>query len=564
MSPAAPSAAIPSPMEPIVFDRQLLANAKAWPFEEARKIVTRIEKTGQKEVLFETGYGPSGLPHIGTFGEVARTTMVRHAFRTLTGDAVPTRLLAFSDDMDGLRKVPDNVPNQALLTANLNMPLTKVPDPFGTHESFGAHNNARLRSFLDRFGFDYEFASSTDYYTSGRFDAALLHMLRTYDKVMAIMLPTFREERAATYSPFLPIHPVTGHVMQVPLDSMDPDAGTITWRDPTSGDSFTTPVTGGHAKLQWKPDWAMRWYALKVDYEMAGKDLIDSVKLSGQIVRALGGLPPEGFNYELFLDEKGQKISKSKGNGLTIDQWLEYASPESLALFMYQRPKEAKKLHFDVIPRNVDEYLAFLDAVPRQDEKSLLGNPVWHMHGGTPPAPEVLAAEGGSTTVSFAMLLNLATVANSEDPAVLWGFLKRYASSVTPQTHPRIDALVRYAVAYYRDFVAPAKRYRLPDDVERDALEALSAALAALPAGASGEEIQTALYDVARPVPRYQNLGAKGATPERPGVSNDWFGMLYEVLLGEEKGPRFGSFVALYGVGETRSLIARALDGALV
>ena len=550
-----------------MLDRATLETAKAWPFEEARKILARVERTGQREVLFETGYGPSGLPHIGTFGEVARTSMVRHAFRVLTDDSIPTRLLAFSDDMDGLRKVPDNVPNKALLEANLNKPLSRVPDPFGTHPSFGAHNNARLRKFLDRFGFDYEFASATDYYTSGRFDEALLAMLRAYDRIMAIMLPTFREERAATYSPFLPIHPRTGHVMQVPLESHDAAAGTITWRDPDGGERHVTAVTGGHAKLQWKPDWAMRWYALKVDYEMAGKDLIDSVKLSGQIVRALGGTPPEGFNYELFLDERGQKISKSKGNGLTIDDWLRYASPESLALFMYQRPKEAKKLHFDVIPRNVDEYLGFLEAARKQeaggDAKGLLGNPAWHMHGGTPPEPEMLQSASGATAVSFAMLLNLATVANSEDPAVLWGFLRRYAPEVSPRTHPHLDALVGYAVAYYRDFVAPAKRYRTPDPIEREALAKLDAALAALPDGASSEDIQAALYDVGRAIPRYQNLTAKGATPDRPGVSNDFFAMLYQVLLGEEKGPRFGSFAALYGVAETRALIAKASAGEL-
>ena len=569
-----PSAAVPavptsSAIEPHLLAgvKDLLANAKAWPFEEARKILARVERTGQRAVLFETGYGPSGLPHIGTFGEVARTAMVRHAFRVLTDDAIPTRLLAFSDDMDGLRKVPDNVPNREMLAAHLNKPLTRVPDPFDTHPSFGAHNNARLRAFLDRFGFDYAFASATDYYTSGRFDEALLHLLRNLDAVMAIMLPTFREERAATYSPFLPLHPRTGHVMQVPLEGVDADAGTIDWRDPATGEPFTTPVTGGHAKLQWKPDWAMRWYALGVDYEMAGKDLIDSVKLSGEIVRALGGMPPDGFNYELFLDEEGRKISKSKGNGLTIEQWLDYASPESLALFMYQRPKEAKKLHFDVIPRSVDEYLAFLAAAERQarghDVKALLGNPVWHVHDGRPPAPEVLSARAGATAVSFAMLLNLATVANSADPAVLWGFLERYAPDVTPATHPRIDALVRYAVRYYRDFVAPAKRYRPPDAVERDALRRLADALAALPEGADAETIQAALYDVARPIPRYQNLAAKGATLERPGVSNEWFAMLYQVLLGEEKGPRFGSFVALYGIAETRALIERALAGEL-
>ncbi len=538
----------------------------AWPFEEARKLVKRIEATGQKSVLFETGYGPSGLPHIGTFGEVARTSMVRRAFEILTENQIETRLIAFSDDMDGLRKVPDNIPNKELVAAHLGKPLTKVPDPFGTHDSFGAHNNARLRAFLDAFGFEYEFASSTDYYTSGRFDAALKHMLARYDAVMQIMLPSFREERAATYSPFLPIHPKTGNVMQVPLTAYDAEAGTISWADPDSGESFTTPVTGGHCKLQWKPDWAMRWYALGVDYEMAGKDLIDSVKLSGAIVRALGGRAPEGFNYELFLDEKGQKISKSKGNGLTIEEWLTYASPESLAQFMFQKPTAAKRLHFDVIPRNVDDYLNFLDAYGRQDWKNRLGNPVWHIHGGVPPAPETLAHEGEAkgTSVSFSMLLNLAAVANAEDPAVLWGFLKRYAPSASPENHPHLDKLVGYAVAYFRDFVKPAKQYRPADEVERSVLTTLSETLAALPAGANAEDIQTALYDVARAVPRYQDFNAKGATPERPGVSNDFFNMLYEVLLGEKRGPRFGSFVALYGIAETRALIDKALAGALI
>lgn len=556
MSSAAPLAAVSI--------AAALNEANAWPFEEARKLIRRIEETGQTEVLFETGYGPSGLPHIGTFGEVARTSMVRHAFRVLTQDKIKTRLIAFSDDMDGLRKVPDNIPNKELVAAHLGKPLTSVPDPFGTHPSFGAHNNARLRAFLDEFGFDYEFASATDYYTSGRFDEALLHMLACYDKVMAIMLPSFREERAATYSPFLPLHPRTGIVMQVPVERIDAEAGTIFWRDPETGETFETPVTGGACKLQWKPDWAMRWYALKVDYEMAGKDLIDSVKLSGAIVRALGGRPPEGFNYELFLDEKGQKISKSKGNGLTISEWLAYASPESLSLFMYQKPTAAKRLYFDVIPRTVDDYLSFLDAYPRQGPKEQLGNPVWHIHAGEPPPPEVLRHGAARTAITFGMLLNLATVANSEDPQVLWGFLRRYAPDVSPATHPRLDQLVTYAVRYFCDFVRPAKRYRAPDEAERAALESLSQALGALPPEASAEDIQALLYDIARKIPRYQDLKAKGATPERPGVSNDWFAMLYQVLLGEERGPRFGSFIALYGAGETQKLIADALSGALL
>jgi lysyl-tRNA synthetase class 1 len=556
------SAAKPEAVPLSLFDAA--RHSHAWVFEEARKIVERIEVTGQRQVLFETGYGPSGLPHIGTFGEVARTTMVRHAFRVLTNDEIETRLIAFSDDMDGLRKVPDNIPNKDLVAAHLGKPLTRVPDPFGTHQSFGAHNNARLRAFLDAFGFDYEFASSTDYYTSGRFDAALLHLLANYEAVMRIMLPTFREERAATYSPFLPIHPRTGIVMQVPIDRIDADGGTIAWRDPETAEHFETPVTGGHCKLQWKPDWAMRWWALGVDYEMAGKDLIDSVKLSGAIVRGLGGQPPVGFNYELFLDEKGQKISKSKGNGLTIDEWLSYAGPESLSLFMYQKPTAAKRLYFDVIPRAVDEYLGFLEAYPRQEPKEQVGNPAWHIHSGTPPEPEILCdRESHATSISFGMLLNLAAVANSEDPQVLWGFLRRYAPSISPATHPRLDSLVGYAVRYYADFVRPAKRYREPDDIERTALGHVSDMLGTLPQGIGAEAIQAALYDIARKIPRYQDLKAKGATPERPGVSNDWFSMLYSVLLGETRGPRFGSFVALYGIDETRKLITDALDGSL-
>jgi lysyl-tRNA synthetase, class I len=538
--------------------------SKAWPFEEARKLRARLERYEPKEVVFETGYGPSGLPHLGTFGEVARTAMVRHAFRILTGDRVKTKLIAFSDDMDGLRKVPDNIPNRDLILPHLGKPLSRVPDPFGEYDSFAAHNNARLRAFLDQFGFEYEFMSSTETYSSGRFDKALLRMLDCLEEVQAIMLPSLREERAATYSPFLPIHPRTGVVMQAPVLSHDASAGAIRWRDPATGEEFATPVTGGHCKLQWKPDWAMRWYALGVDYEMAGKDLIDSVKLSSRITRVLGADPPAGFNYELFLDENGQKISKTKGNGLTIEQWLAYASPESLSLFMFQKPTAAKRLYFDVIPRTVDDYLGFLEAYPRQAWKERLGNPVWHIHAGAPPEPEVLTHDGhGQATISFAMLLNLAAVSNTENPAVLWGFLRRHYPSASPETHPRLDGLVRYAVVYFRDFVAPKKRYREADEVERDVLMAISSMLSQLPANASADEIQHALYDIARPIPRYQDHSAKGATAARPGVSNEFFNMVYAVLLGENQGPRFGSFIAIYGLEETRNLIDKALAGEL-
>jgi lysyl-tRNA synthetase class 1 len=530
--------------------REVAENSNAWPFEEAKKIVARLKKKPRDEVIFETGYGPSGLPHIGTFGEVARTTMVRHAFRVLTDDKVKTRLIAFSDDMDGLRKVPDNVPNKEMLAAHLGKPLTQVPDPFSNeYPSFGAHNNARLRAFLDTFGFEYEFMSSTDCYKSGRFDAALMKVLENLDAVMNIMLPSLRQERAQTYSPFLPISPASGIVLQVPILEHDAKAGTITYEEPDTKERITTPVTGGKVKLQWKPDWAMRWVALGIDYEMAGKDLIDSVKLSGEIARALGAQPPEGFNYELFLDDKGQKISKSKGNGLTIDEWLRYASPESLSLFMYREPKAAKRLHFDVIPRAVDDYQQFLEGYQRQDAKQRLANPVWHIHSGNPPRPDM--------PVTFQLLLTLVSSSNAENAETLWGFIGRYRPGVTPQTHPKLNKLVEYAINYYRDFVAPTKKFREPSDVERVALGDLRDALSQLAADSTAEAIQDVVYEIGRRAPFLDEK--KKAKDGKPGVSLDWFNMLYQVLLGQEKGPRFGSFVAVYGLANTVGMI----DGAL-
>ena len=520
----------------------LARDSRAWPFEEARKLIDRLDKVGHdKTVIFETGYGPSGLPHIGTFGEVSRTTMVRHAFRVLTEDKVPTRLICFSDDMDGLRKVPDNVPNQELLKANIDKPLTQVPDPFGKFRSFGEHNNARLRSFLDAFGFDYEFMSATDCYTSGRFDKALLKVLELYDEVMAVMLPSLRAERQSTYSPFLPVCPRTGKVLQVPIIERDLASGAIVYKDPETAKLVQTKVTGGHCKLQWKADWAMRWYALGVDYEMSGKDLIDSVKLSSRICSILGGLPPDGFNYELFLDENGEKISKSKGNGLTIDEWLRYASPESLSLFMFQSPRKAKRLYFDVIPRNVDDYQTFLEKFPGHTPEEKFANPVWHIHSGEAPDAGV--------AISFSMLLNLVSASNSEDRDVLWGFIRGYAPDASPEANPRLDQLVGYAINYFHDFVAPNKRYREPTDVERSALTELNEKLAALPTDADAETIQNIVYEIGKSHP-FENL-------------RDWFRALYEVLIGQSQGPRFGSFVALYGIDETRALIGRALDGTL-
>ena len=517
----------------------LAQDAKAWPFEQARALRARLERLGKldgRTILFETGYGPSGLPHIGTFGEVARTTMVRHAFRTLTGDKYPTKLLAFSDDMDGLRKVPDNVPNKDELALDLGKPLTQVRDPFGTHDSFGAHNNARLRAFLDSFGFDYEFASSTDYYKGGRFDETLLKMLEKFDAVQAVMLPSLGEERRASYSPFLPVSPTTGRVLQVPTLERNVAKGTIVFED-EDGSKVETPVTGGHVKVQWKPDWAMRWTALSVDYEMSGKDLIDSVKLSNQICKILGGTPPEGFNYELFLDEKNQKISKSKGNGLSMEDWLRYGTPESLDYYMFQSPKSAKRLYFDVIPKAADEYLQQLDAYPRQEPAQQINNPVWHMHGGNPP-------QHGSP-VNFSLLLNLVSAADAHSKDILWGFLSRYIPGASPADYPLLDHMAGYAINYYEDFVKPNKAFRAPTDQERGAILDLRARLAALPKDADAEAIQNEVFEAGK---------AGEFDPLRA-----WFGALYEVLLGQSTGPRFGSFVAIFGIDRTIALIDEKL-----
>ncbi|MEM7662323.1 MAG: lysine--tRNA ligase [Pseudomonadota bacterium] len=520
----------------------LAQSAKAWPFEQARAILKRreqMEKAGKPAdgpIVFETGYGPSGLPHIGTFGEVVRTTMVRNAFRALTDDKIPTRLICVSDDMDGMRKVPPTVPNPDSLEPHLQKPLTDVPDPFGTHESYGHHMNARLCAFLDGFGFDYEFASATDFYKNGTYDPMLIRAAEKYQDIMDVMLPTLGEERRATYSPFLPISPTTGRVLYVPMKNVDPAKGEISFED-EDGTDVTIPVTGGACKLQWKPDFGMRWAALGVDFEMFGKDHQDNAPIYSKICKILGARPPQQYVYELFLDDKGEKISKSKGNGISVDEWLAYAPPESLSLFQFQKPRAAKKLYFDVIPKAVDEYLTFLDKFQGEEPARKVENPVWHIHNGQPP-------QWGSP-VSFALLLNLVAVANPKDKSLLWGFISRYVPEASPESHPLLDQLAGYAIRYYEDFVKPAKVYRAPDDQERAAMEDLAGRLESYDGEVEGEALQTLIFSVGKDH-TFENL-------------RDWFKAIYEVLLGQSQGPRFGSFVALFGVPETAELIRDAL-----
>lgn len=520
--------------------RDAAMTSKAWPFEEARRLLKRYETAPPEKghVLFETGYGPSGLPHIGTFGEVSRTTMIRRAFEIVSD--IPTRLICFSDDLDGMRKIPDNVPQPEMLKAHVQKPLTSVPDPFGTHASFGDHNNAMLRRFLDTFGFEYEFVSATQFYRAGAFDEILLRACERYDEIMAIMLASLREERQQTYSCFLPISPISGRVLYVPMKEVNATDGTITFEG-EDGRDCTLPVTGGNVKFQWKPDFGARWAALGVDFEMYGKDHSTNTPIYDGICKVLGGRPPEHFTYELFLDEQGQKISKSKGNGLTIDEWLTYAATESLSYFMYLKPKTAKRMHFDVIPKAVDEYHQQLRAYPEQDAAGRLANPVFHIHGKEVPPSQMV--------VSFSMLLNLASVAGAEDKATLWGFIRRYAPEATPETHADLDAAAGYAVRYYNDFVKPTKTFRAPTETERAALADLAQRLRDWQGGADAEALQSEVFAVGK---------AHGFEPLR-----DWFTALYEVLLGASQGPRFGGFIALYGVAETVALIEDALEGRL-
>ena len=517
--------------------RDAATQSKAWPFEEARRILKRFQNKPPEKgyVLFETGYGPSGLPHIGTFGEVARTTMIMRAFQELSD--LPTRLVCFSDDLDGMRKVPSNVPNPEKLVEHLQRPLTSVPDPFEEYESFGHHNNAMLRRFLDTFGFEYDFISATEFYQSGQFDQVLLRAVEKYDDIMKVMLASLREERQKTYSIFLPIHPETGRVLYVPMKSVDAQNGTITF-DTEEGEEMTLPVTGGNVKLQWKPDFGARWAALGVDFEMYGKDHSTNTPIYDKICRILGHPAPEHFSYELFLDENGQKISKTSGNGVSIDELLTYASTESLSYFMYLKPKTAKRMHFDVIPKAVDEYHQQLRAYEGQDDKARLNNPVWHIHGGDVPVSKMV--------VSFSMLLNLASVSGADDKDQLWGFIKRYAPEASAETHADLDAAAGFAVRYYNDFVKPAKVYRAPTYLEREALIALRDGLKAWDQGLDGDALQSLVFACGR---------------ERFDPMRDWFKALYEVLLGASQGPRFGGFIALLGIEESIALIDKGLAG---
>jgi len=515
-----------------VIEKDNLNKTSAWPFVEAKKLLRErksfIEKKGK--IILQTGYGPSGLPHIGTFGEVARTSMMVNALKHLTD--LPAEIITFSDDMDGLRKVPENVPNQELLIKNLHKPLTQVPDPFEKFDSFGEHNNEMLKNFLDKFNFKYTFKSSTSLYKSGFFNPTLKIILENYQGIMDIILPTLGKERQKTYSPFLPICPDTGLVLEIPVIEIIKEKSKIIFDN--NGKKLELSILDGNCKLQWKVDWAMRWYALDIDFEMYGKDLIESAILSTKIIKLMGKNNPSGFSYELFLDEKGEKISKSKGNGITIDQWLEYASPESLSLYMYQNPKRAKKLYNEIVPKAVDEYLDLIEKGKTQNELQLLMNPVWHVHNGEMPKEEII--------MTFSMLLNLVETSNADNKELLWKFVKKHKKNISEKNYPIFDNLIGYAIRYFNDVIKLKKKYKKPNDEEKNALKALIKTLDKCNDEMNPEDIQTLIYSTGKENGYAENL-------------RDWFKLIYEVVFGDENGPRMGFFISFFGVNETRQLI---------
>jgi len=515
-----------------VIDNSIIQTTTSWPFVEARKLIKERKKIFEKKgkIVLQTGYGPSGLPHIGTFGEVARTTMMVNAINKLID--IPTEIITFSDDMDGLRKVPENIPNKKILEDNLHKPLTSIPDPFSKYDSFGQHNNEMLKNFLKKFKFNFTFISSTETYKKGKFNESLILVLEKYEKILEIILPTLGKERQKTYSPFLPICPKTGKVLEVPVVEIKKKEGKIVYEN--EGKKVETKIIDGNCKLQWKVDWAMRWYTFDVDYEMYGKDLIESSILSSKICQTLGKKSPNGFAYEMFLDEKGEKISKSKGNGITIEQWLKYASPESLSLYMYQNPKRAKKLYADVVPKAVDEYLSCIDKFTEQNDKEKLLNPVWHVHNGKPPKEKSI--------MPFSVLLNLVGTSNASDKDLVWKFIKKYKKEIKVSNHPILDSLVGYALKYFDDVVKPKKKHRKPNDKEKNALQDLVNRLKVCKDGMDPEDIQTIIYSVGKDNGYEKNL-------------REWFKTIYEIIFGEQDGPRMGFFISFFGIKESVELI---------
>ena len=518
----------------------MVKKLKSWPFKEAERIIKARERTqANGPALFQTGFGPSGLPHIGTFAEVARTTWVRRAFEYLSGEE--TRLYAFCDDQDGLRKVPDNLPNQEMLQANLGKPLCDIPDPYGCCESFSHHMIGNLERFLDTFEFDYTLKRSSDAYRSGEFNNGLAILLDKVEDVLDIILPTMKEENRAAWSPFFPRCETCGRVNTTRVTAYNKSEKTIDYTCDIDlgnvagcGHAGTSSVLGGASKMGWKIDWALRWYCYGVDYEMYGKDLIPSAELSAKIVRLMGGRPPQGLFYELFLDEMGEKISKSKGNGVSIEQWLEYAPIDSLAHFIFREPRQAKKLFFNMIPKTMDEYLDHLRKYPSVADEKKPDTPLWHIHNRGRQVPSY------NSSINFSTVNNLVSALGNPTRDLLISYLARYDEKST--TYPDvIDGLIEKGLKFYEDHILPTKQYRTPTATERPLFEQLAETLKSLGIEEKTEkELQGLVFDIAR---------------DNDTDPKTFFAAIYQVLLGQERGPRFGTFAKLVGIERVLSLI---------
>ena len=505
-----------------------------WPFIEAQRIIDRLGKIGKTSVTAETGYGPSGLPHIGTFGEVARTSFVLQALKTLA-PRIDSRIIAFSDDMDGLREVPRNLPNAEMLKEHLGKPLTSIPDPFGKEKSFAHYMNHRLREFLDSFGFEYTFASSTEQYASGVFDEGLRRVMAHYEPISELFKATIAEEKRAAWSPFFPVCENCGRVYSTRVTALDRDNFTVSYAcdAPLSGKYAacghigTASILSGGCKLGWKVDWALRWYSLGIDYEMHGEDLLESARLSSKIVKIIGGEPPELFKYELFLDEKGKKISKKIGNGISIEQWLRFAPVDSLLYIMYMKPQQAKKMGLTILPEIVDQYLELVAGYDGAEDS---------------PVPFITRLSkgghadklGSQKIVTYSLIIELILALNHDDPRMVRDYLLKYQPDIAGNV-AYYESLIVNALAYYREVLLPGRTAESADHQLDAAIVVLRDELARRAAAGTepdADELQTAVFQVAK---------------DRDVKMKDWFRTLYRVFLGQSQGPRIGSFIALLG-----------------
>lgn len=520
-----------------------------WPHNEAERVALRLHDT-DKTAVFETGYGPSGLPHIGTFAEVVRTSYVIKAFR-FNYPKRAYKLIVFSDDMDGLRSLPENVPNHALLQEHLGAPLSSLPDPFGKESSYAAFMNGRLKHFLDYYGFEYLFESSTNCYHTGVFNTALKRVMDNHEAIRNLFIKTISPDKRATWSPFFPICEHCGKIYTTSVLNIHPETYEITYRCDrdekayrSCGHEGRVSILNGKVKMGWKVDWAMRWYTFGVDYEMHGKDLLDSASLSSKICSILGATPPLTYKYELFLDENAAKISKKIGNGISMEQWQSFAPVGSLLYFLLDEPNRARKMGMPILPRLVDNYITALKNETAEEPGSALWfvDSLQHHHD---------ASDIDKTDISYSLLVNVAENLGSDDAELLYDYARRYDATVEENAE-FFRPLCHHVLAYIKDTNSRRPGTvlgQLPPGDYFSALQSLSVDLDALADANSfrGEMLQNLVFAVGR---------KHGLEP------GNWFRFLYETLLGKTQGPRLGSFFAMLGPDKVRALLHKAINSS--